>query len=95
MPIYEYEVVPPENGCEFCANGFEFMSRSVDVVLERCPKCHAPVRKMLSAANVLAAETNPSDAKTLQKHGFTVYEKSDEGVYERTAGAEGPKVLKP
>ena len=95
MPIYEYEVVPPESGCEFCANGFEFMSRSADVVLERCPKCRAPVRRMLSAPNVLSAEANPHDGKTMQKHGFTVYEKSGDGEYERTAGTEGPKVLKP
>lgn len=95
MPIYVYQANPPDDGCEFCRDGFEFMPRASDVTLERCPKCRISVQRVLSAPNVMVSTSGELSDENVKKHGFTVYRKVDDGVYERSIGDGGPKVLKP
>lgn len=90
MPIYEYQA-SSERHCNYCANGFELLRKSSDPELSCCPQCGAPVRRVISAANIGGA--GPSlDPANVEKHGFTQYRKAGKGVYEKTAG-KGPKVI--
>jgi len=46
MPIYEYRAV--EAGCEACADRFAVMQGMNDPVLEKCPQCGQPVKRLIS-----------------------------------------------
>jgi putative FmdB family regulatory protein len=90
MPIYEYQA-SSERQCDYCAKGFESLRRSSDPELTQCPRCHAPVRRKLSAPHLANSSTSLAPSN-LEKHGFTQYRKSGKGVYEKTAG-KGPDVI--
>jgi putative FmdB family regulatory protein len=42
MPLYEYQ-------CESCATRFERIQKFTDPLIETCPSCGGPVRKLLSS----------------------------------------------
>jgi putative FmdB family regulatory protein len=42
MPLYEYE-------CETCAHRFERIQKFSDPLIDTCPVCEGPVRKLLSS----------------------------------------------
>ncbi|MDW8479387.1 MAG: zinc ribbon domain-containing protein [Xanthomonadales bacterium] len=90
MPIVEYR--GPAD-CRHCGGGFEHWQGLKEPDLERCPRCGAAVRRVISApavrrgAGALLAERN------LARHGFTQYRRIGRGVYEKTAG-EGPPILR-
>ena len=94
MPIYEYQADAAENSCEFCKDGFEFMPRTNDVVLERCPRCRSNVHRVISAVNAISSERELLGDSNVAKQGFAIYEKAEDGVYERTVGESGPKIMK-
>lgn len=90
MPIYEYQP-SGEAHCEHCVQGFDAMQKIDEPPLAVCPKCLAPVVRVISAPRI--ARPGPSlDRANLEKHGFTQYRKSAKGVYEKTAG-KGPDVI--
>ena len=90
MPIYEYKPRGTEC-CSHCANGFEQLQKLSDAALHACPLCGAPVRRVISVANL--GQSGPSlEPANLEKHGFTQYRKSSKGVYQKTAG-KGPDVI--
>jgi putative FmdB family regulatory protein len=41
MPLYEYE-------CNACGHRFEEIQKFSDPVIDSCPACHGPVRKLAS-----------------------------------------------
>lgn len=41
MPIYEY-------GCSNCNNEFEVFQKITEEAVKECPKCHGPVKKLMS-----------------------------------------------
>ena len=90
LPIFEYKA-STERHCEYCVAGFEALKKPGDQELGLCPRCEAPVRRTISAANVGRSGTELSTAN-IEKHGFTQYRKSGKGVYEKTAG-KGPDVI--
>lgn len=75
MPIYEYE--HEETACELGAV-FAIKQSLKDEPLHRCPACGAPVRKLISRANVNTPKTNTE----LRDLGFTKLVKRESGVYE-------------
>jgi putative FmdB family regulatory protein len=90
MPIYEYGPSGQQT-CDFCAEGFEIIQKISDVGLSACPQCQAPVMRQLSAPRI--GKSGPSlDRANIEKHGFTQYRRSGQGVYEKTAG-KGPDVI--
>jgi putative FmdB family regulatory protein len=90
MPIYEYRP-SSEQHCEFCADGFEVIQKISAARLTACPQCEAPVERQLSAPSI--GKAGPSlDQANIEKHGFTQYRRSGQGVYEKTAG-KGPDVI--
>ncbi len=44
MPVYEYE-------CKECDKVFEVQQKIADDPLSECPKCHAPVKKLMSMSS--------------------------------------------
>jgi putative FmdB family regulatory protein len=42
MPLYEYQ-------CDACGHRFETIQKFSDPLVDKCPKCGAPVRKLQSA----------------------------------------------
>jgi putative FmdB family regulatory protein len=91
MPIYEYHTTTDRH-CNFCRAGFDIMQKIADAPLSSCPECQAPVERQLSAPQI--HRSGPSlDASNIEKHGFTQYRRSGQGVYEKTAG-KGPDILK-
>jgi putative FmdB family regulatory protein len=90
MPIYEYQAEGQQH-CDFCAKGFEILSKISDPTLEICPECGAPVMRKISAPNI--GGSGPAlDSANIEKHGFTQYKRAGKGVYEKTAG-KGPNVI--
>jgi len=81
MPIYEYEPEDSGKGCEYCSNGFEIMQGINDEKLTVCPKCSAPVRRMVSVPSVGASQSNLDDRA--KKAGFTKLKRLGKGEYEK------------
>ncbi|NIN58772.1 MAG: FmdB family transcriptional regulator [Xanthomonadales bacterium] len=90
MPIYVYQA-SDSRGCDHCLHGFELLQKISDPAVPQCPRCQAPVRKLVSAPSLGSTSTALSK-ENLEQHGFTQYRKSGKGVYEKTAG-KGPHVI--
>ena len=88
VPIYLYQSSEP-GACGHCREGFEKLQRLREQPLVACPKCGAPVDKVIAPVNVSVSNTS-LDKENLEKHGFTQYRKLEKGVYEKTAG-RGPE----
>ena len=81
MPIYEYRCSDPKRSCSHCAGGFELMQKVSDPRAERCPRCNAPVEKIISAHTVGASRSGLDQrAKTA---GFHKLERRGKGEYEK------------
>ena len=97
MPTYVYEVVK-EDGSE--GETFEIEQRMSDPTLERHPVTGEPVRRVYIAPFVASKYTpgqtkSRLEGKNVEKHGFTRYERDKlTGQYHKTAGKEGPDILK-
>jgi len=64
MPIYEYRTIG--KGCRYCRDGFEIKQRIDSKPLSKCPKCQAPIRRLMSRFRTLVAET-PGKAPATEK----------------------------
>ena len=82
MPIYEYEHIKKP-----CSLGrvFEVEQAMRDKELNRCPNCHAPVRKLISRFYV----STPKGDTELRDKGFTKLVRRDDGVYENVTARDG------
>lgn len=92
MPTYLYQVIETDgSGGEV----FEILQGMNDPILAVHPESGKPVRKLLSAPNVITRYTadNLSNSK-LDRLGFTKYEKAGDGYYEKSAGSAGPDLIK-
>jgi putative FmdB family regulatory protein len=91
MPIYEY-IATNEPACAACREGFDRLQRLGDESLTTCPECGAPVRRVLSAPQVVAGQGHVLQESHIAKHGFTQYKRVGKGKYEKTAG-KGPDTI--
>ena len=48
MPIYEYEALEPEKGCNLCMRPFETLHGLHDTPVNACPECGQAVRRVVS-----------------------------------------------
>ena len=89
MPIYEYEHL--DKACSW-GPMFEIRQSIHDEVLDACPNCGEPVRKLLSRCNISTPKTNSE----LRDHGFTKLVRRDDGVYENVTarGSESRTVVR-
>ena len=81
MPIYEYRVKDGTQGCEHCARPFELMQRMADAPLAVCPKCGAPVVRLISAPSVGHSRSSFDDRA--RKSGFHKLQRLGKGEYEK------------
>lgn len=91
MPLYVYQVIEPDGSD---GEVFEVMQRMSDAELTVHPENGKPVRRIIAAPNAVTrfGSGNLSNDR-LGRLGFTKYEKSGDGRYEKTAGS-GPDVIK-
>jgi putative FmdB family regulatory protein len=89
MPRYDY--APVSGRCNRCDGRFEVMQRVAERKLKRCPTCGKAVERLISAP-ALGGKYSITPKK-IQDLGMTQYKKAGDGVYERTAGTKGPKVM--
>ena len=82
MPVYEYE--HRHSACELGAT-FEVQQSLTDKALSKCPRCDAPVRKIISRINISCPKTNSE----LRDMGFTKLVRRDDGVYENVTARDG------
>ena len=97
MPFYEY-ILDSEacdagtSGCDQCRTRFTVLQKINDPVLEYCPACSSPVRRMISPPHVVSGKAHQLKESSIEKAGFTQYKKIGKGVYEKTAG-KGPGII--
>jgi predicted nucleic acid-binding Zn ribbon protein len=93
MPIYEYVVIN-EDGSH--GEVFEVMQRIGEPVLATQPESGKPVERLISAASVPRASGGPIKGdisnRNLEKLGFTKYQKTQTGKYEKVLG-DGPALI--
>ena len=92
MPMYEY--APHSDGCEHCSGGFEVLQSMGADALTECPECDGPCHRVISAFAVNKSARDIMSPKNLEQKGFTQYTKAGNGYYEKTAGKEGPDVIR-
>ncbi|MEM7623677.1 MAG: FmdB family transcriptional regulator [Planctomycetota bacterium] len=96
MPTYEYEIL--DDTGEPTGERFEWVQPMKDDALIKHPESGKPCRRAVIAPNV-AGRWSPLKEKgmlsnqNLERLGFTKYEKKGDGVMERVAGKEGPRVI--
>jgi predicted nucleic acid-binding Zn ribbon protein len=94
MPTYVYEVVNDDGSG---GETFEVVQRMTDPPLEKHPETGRPVRRVLQPPRIAGKWTEGASRKAmsdsnLERLGFTRYEKTDKGVYEKRAGSGPPKL---
>lgn len=92
MPLYEY--IATEGGCPHCTEPFETLQGFDDAALDACPECQGPVRRVFSTFSATASTRVDMSDRSLHEKGFTKYVKRSGGVYERTAGTQGPEIIR-
>jgi putative FmdB family regulatory protein len=81
MPIYEYQAVEPDNGCDFCRKSFELLRKVSDPPLEDCPECGSPLQKIVSSHSVGGSKTGLDDRA--KSAGFHKLQRTGKGEYEK------------
>ncbi len=71
MPVYVYKSVSAEKSCEYCKDSFEFYQSISAETLTECPKCHAPIYRVIQAVGVQMGKKFMMEDSNLKKHGFT------------------------
>ena len=81
MPVYEYSAENANKSCIFCKDGFEHTQLLADPPLAQCPRCGAPIRKLISRVAIgRSKSTLDSRAKAA---GFKKLKKISKGEYEQ------------
>ena len=90
MPLYVYQIIEAD-GSEGAV--FEVLQEMSEPALTHHPETGQPVQRLLHAPSTLRKYSpgNLSDQR-LDRLGFTKYQRSGKGTYEKTAG-QGPNVI--
>ncbi len=85
MPTYEYRA-RTDDGCEHCRERFEVQQSMKDEPLVKCPRCGAPVERMISLCAVSTAQSSKSmlSDKNLKQKGFTKLVNEGGGKFRKT-----------
>ena len=93
MPLYEYVVVNSDGSH---GEVFEVLQRIGEPALTKHPDSGLPVERLISAASVPRSHSGPIKGdisnKNLEKLGFTKYQKTETGKYEKVLG-DGPNLI--
>lgn len=94
MPTYVYQIVN-EDGSD--GETFEVFQKMSDLPLATHPESGKPVRRVITPPIIPGnwsdhASKNKLSDKNLDRMGFTKYQRSGDGTYEKRAG-KGPDVI--
>jgi hypothetical protein len=90
MPLYVYQVIEAE-GSE--GEVFEVLQDMAEPPLTHHPENGKPVQRLLGTPSAMRRwSPGKISNQNLDRLGFTKYERSGKGTYEKTAGA-GPRVI--
>jgi len=81
MPIREYQVNNPCQGCAACHRPFERLEGMQALPLDKCPACGAPVTRLISAL-VVGGSKSSLDRRASQA-GFHKLKRLGKGEYEK------------
>lgn len=81
MPIYEYKAVDSKQSCDYCCNSFEELQQLSAPSLTKCPRCKAPIIKVISAPSIGGSKTSFDDKA--KNAGFHKLQKLGKGEYEK------------
>jgi putative FmdB family regulatory protein len=81
MPVYDYRAKDSAQSCEFCRLPFEMTRRLSDPPLENCPKCGAPIVKLISAPALGRSKSMLDDRA--KAAGFHKLKRVDQGAFEK------------
>ena len=89
MPVYTYQVIH-DDGSE--GETFDVLRSMSDPPLEVHPETGERVKRIYQPVNLGGKHStrNTLSDSNIEKHGFTKYQKTGKGSYERTAGKDGP-----
>jgi len=91
MPTYDYAVILADGSL---GEPFEVFQSIKDPPLTRHPETGEPVKRLVSAPGLALKHSEASEKtrlsdKNLDRLGFTKYQKSGDGTWDKTAG-QGP-----
>ena len=90
MPLYVYQVIEAD-GSE--GEVFEVLQEMSEPALTAHPETGKPVQRLLGVpATMRRFGPGNLSNKSLEQKGFTRYERSGKGTYEKTAGV-GPRII--
>jgi predicted nucleic acid-binding Zn ribbon protein len=96
MPIYLYEYLDSDANPR---EQVELMQKMSDPPLAVHPDNGRPIQRIVARPSVKGLVDSRGDAmlkdSNLEKMGFTKYVRSEKGTYEKTAGRQGPDLLRP
>ena len=81
MPTYVYEAEESEKGCDKCLGGFEVVQSLKDDRLTCCPKCGAPVVRVIQAPGLSHSRTDLH--YRAKRAGFHTLKRVQKGEYEK------------
>jgi len=81
MPIREYQVSDPAQGCAACRRPFERLEGLQEPPLDKCPACGVPVSRLISAP-VVGGSKSSLDRRASQA-GFHKLKRLGKGEYEK------------
>ena len=95
-PIYVYETLPGERQKP---TRFEVTQHISDPALTEHPETGQPVRRVITAPALALKHSSRREREVLSdenlsRHGFSRYERTGEGTYERTARKGGPRRIR-
>jgi putative FmdB family regulatory protein len=67
--------------CEYCGKGFELLQKSNSETLKQCPKCGAPVKRIVTNFSIGISKSS-LDTKAREK-GFHKLKRLNKGEYEK------------
>jgi putative FmdB family regulatory protein len=81
MPTYEYEAIDPSKFCDTCRQGFELVRTLRAPPVTECPRCGAPVHKIISAPAIGRSVSSLDDRA--KNAGFSKLKRLGKGEYEK------------
>ncbi|KPJ65603.1 MAG: hypothetical protein AMJ43_10450 [Coxiella sp. DG_40] len=81
MPLYLYRAKNSNKRCEYCGKGFDLLQKSNSEAVKRCPKCGAPVKRIITNFSIGISKSS-LDTKAREK-GFHKLKRLNKGEYEK------------
>jgi len=81
MPFYAYVAKHSNKCCDYCCNGFELLQKLNSEAVKKCPRCGAPVKKLITGFSIGLSKSG-LDRKAQEK-GFHKLKRLNKGEYEK------------